>query len=139
MFYTLVRFVRFFRLLLEAIKKRSAKLASIAVETRKATLRDKDNDGDGTTDAAGVCFQLPYLHFSHPCRISLGLVLALIFECFLSFLYLNTKKSDVCHVAIPQLDDGDGEEEREIVDDQGNEGDADASDAKRKEKQEEEV
>uniref|UniRef100_A0A1A8LLU8 DNA-directed RNA polymerase I subunit RPA1 n=2 Tax=Nothobranchius pienaari TaxID=704102 RepID=A0A1A8LLU8_9TELE len=42
---------RFFRLLLEAIKKRSAKLASIAVETRKATLRDKDIDGDAT---AGV-------------------------------------------------------------------------------------
>uniref|UniRef100_A0A671WNV0 DNA-directed RNA polymerase subunit n=1 Tax=Sparus aurata TaxID=8175 RepID=A0A671WNV0_SPAAU len=39
---------RFFRLLLEAIKKRSAKLASIAVETRKATLRDKDHDGDAT-------------------------------------------------------------------------------------------
>uniref|UniRef100_A0A4W6FYY2 DNA-directed RNA polymerase subunit n=1 Tax=Lates calcarifer TaxID=8187 RepID=A0A4W6FYY2_LATCA len=68
---------RFFRLLLEAIKKRSAKLASIAVETRKATPRDKDHDGDAT--------------------------------------------------------------EREIVDDQGNEGDADASDAKRKGKQEEEV
>lgn len=36
---------------------------------------------------------------------------------------------------------GDGEEEpeREIVDDQANEGDADASDAKRKDKQEEEV
>uniref|UniRef100_A0A1A8BJ34 DNA-directed RNA polymerase subunit n=1 Tax=Nothobranchius kadleci TaxID=1051664 RepID=A0A1A8BJ34_NOTKA len=42
---------RFFRLLLEAVKKRSAKLASIAVETRKATLRDKDIDGDAT---AGV-------------------------------------------------------------------------------------
>uniref|UniRef100_A0A8D3AUC3 DNA-directed RNA polymerase subunit n=1 Tax=Scophthalmus maximus TaxID=52904 RepID=A0A8D3AUC3_SCOMX len=41
---------RFFRLLLEAIKKRSAKLASIAVETRKATPRDKDNDGDGELD-----------------------------------------------------------------------------------------
>uniref|UniRef100_A0A8C4FFB7 DNA-directed RNA polymerase subunit n=1 Tax=Dicentrarchus labrax TaxID=13489 RepID=A0A8C4FFB7_DICLA len=41
---------RFFRLLLEAIKKRSAKLASIAVETRKASPRDKDNDGDGTAD-----------------------------------------------------------------------------------------
>ncbi|XP_039975895.1 DNA-directed RNA polymerase I subunit RPA1 [Xiphias gladius] len=81
---------RFFRLLLEAIKKRSAKLASIAVETRKATPRDKDLDGDGTTDTAG-------------------------------------------------LDDGEGEEGREIVDDQGNEGDADASDAKRKGKQEEEV
>lgn len=40
---------------------------------------------------------------------------------------------------IHQLDDGEGEEEREIVDDQGNEGDADASDAKRKGKQEEEV
>uniref|UniRef100_A0A7N8YC91 DNA-directed RNA polymerase subunit n=1 Tax=Mastacembelus armatus TaxID=205130 RepID=A0A7N8YC91_9TELE len=65
---------RFFHLLLEAIKKRSAKLASIAVETRKATPRDKDHN----------------------------------------------------------------EEEREIVDDQGNEGDADASDAKRKGKQEEE-
>lgn len=81
---------RFFRLLLEGIKKRSAKLASIAVETRKATLRDKDTVGDGTADTAGV-------------------------------------------------DDGDGEEEREIVDDQANEGDADASDAKRKDKQEEEV
>lgn len=46
---------RFFRLLLEAIKKRSAKLASIAVETRKATLRDKDHDGDATADTAGVC------------------------------------------------------------------------------------
>ncbi|KAM7000703.1 DNA-directed RNA polymerase I subunit RPA1 isoform 2-T2 [Tautogolabrus adspersus] len=79
---------RFFRLLLEAIKKRSAKLASIAVETRKATLRDKDQDGDATADTAGVC-------------------------CW--------------------------GEEREIVDDQGNEGDADASDAKRKDKQEEEV
>ncbi|KAM9357147.1 DNA-directed RNA polymerase I subunit RPA1 [Symphorus nematophorus] len=45
---------RFFRLLLEAIKKRSAKLASIAVETRKATLGDKDNDGDGTAGVAGV-------------------------------------------------------------------------------------
>lgn len=31
------------------------------------------------------------------------------------------------------------EEEREIVDDQGNEGDADATDAKRRDKQEEEV
>ncbi|KAF1384376.1 hypothetical protein PFLUV_G00117690 [Perca fluviatilis] len=81
---------RFFRLLLEAIKKRSAKLASIAVETRKATPRDKDHDGEGPADTAG-------------------------------------------------LDDVEGEEEREIVDDQGNEGDADASDAKRKDKQEEEV
>lgn len=45
---------RFFRLLLEAIKKRSAKLASIAVETRKATPRDRDNDGDGTADTAGL-------------------------------------------------------------------------------------
>uniref|UniRef100_A0AAQ5WWY6 DNA-directed RNA polymerase subunit n=1 Tax=Amphiprion ocellaris TaxID=80972 RepID=A0AAQ5WWY6_AMPOC len=41
---------RFFRLLLEAIKKRSAKLASIAVETRKATPRDRDTDGEGTAD-----------------------------------------------------------------------------------------
>uniref|UniRef100_A0A7N8XB01 DNA-directed RNA polymerase subunit n=1 Tax=Mastacembelus armatus TaxID=205130 RepID=A0A7N8XB01_9TELE len=81
---------RFFHLLLEAIKKRSAKLASIAVETRKATPRDKDHNGDSTSDTG-------------------------------------------------RLDDGEGEEEREIVDDQGNEGDADASDAKRKGKQEEEV
>ncbi|XP_074503841.1 DNA-directed RNA polymerase I subunit RPA1 [Sebastes fasciatus] len=81
---------RFFRLLLEAIKKRSAKLASIAVETRKATPRDKDHDGEGSADPTG-------------------------------------------------LDDVEGEEEREIVDDQANEGDADASDAKRKNKQEEEV
>ncbi|XP_059201503.1 DNA-directed RNA polymerase I subunit RPA1 [Centropristis striata] len=81
---------RFFRHLLEAIKKRSAKLASIVVETRKATARDKDHDGEGAADTPG-------------------------------------------------LDDGEGEEEREIVDDTANEGDADASDAKRKDKQEEEV
>lgn len=79
---------KFFRQLLEAIKRRSAKLASIAVETRKATPRDKDYDDEGAADA---------------------------------------------------FDDGDREEEREIVDDQANEGDADASDAKRKDKQEEEV
>uniref|UniRef100_I3KFX5 DNA-directed RNA polymerase subunit n=1 Tax=Oreochromis niloticus TaxID=8128 RepID=I3KFX5_ORENI len=41
---------RFFRLLLEAIKKRSAKLASIAVETRRATARDRDDDGDGAAE-----------------------------------------------------------------------------------------
>ncbi|KAF7649221.1 hypothetical protein LDENG_00144910 [Lucifuga dentata] len=81
---------RFFHLLLETIKKRSIKLASIAVETRKATARDKDQDGEGTPGTAG-------------------------------------------------LDNGEAEEEREIVDDKGNEGDADASDAKRKDKQEEEV
>lgn len=79
---------RFFRLLLEGIKKRSAKLASITVETRKATPRDKDND-DGAADSAG-------------------------------------------------LDDGDVEDSA-IVDDQANEGDEDATDAKRKGKQEEEV
>ncbi|XP_047441523.1 DNA-directed RNA polymerase I subunit RPA1 isoform X2 [Mugil cephalus] len=45
---------RFFRLLLDGIKKRTAKLASIAVETRKATPRDKDNDGDGAVDTAGL-------------------------------------------------------------------------------------
>lgn len=41
---------RFFYLLLEAIKKRHAKLASIAVETRKATTRDKDHDGDAAAE-----------------------------------------------------------------------------------------
>ncbi|XP_054647191.1 DNA-directed RNA polymerase I subunit RPA1 isoform X2 [Dunckerocampus dactyliophorus] len=81
---------RFFRLLLDAIKKRSAKLASIAVETRKASPGDKDNDGDGAAAAAGG-------------------------------------------------DDGEEEHAKEIVDDQGNEGDADASDVKRQDKQEEEV
>ncbi|XP_077434020.1 DNA-directed RNA polymerase I subunit RPA1 isoform X1 [Vanacampus margaritifer] len=80
----------FFELLLKAIEKRSAKLASIAVEARKATFRDKDNFGEGLDNAAGA-------------------------------------------------DDGEEDLEREIVDDQGNEGDADASDAKRKDKQEEEV
>ncbi|XP_061901289.1 DNA-directed RNA polymerase I subunit RPA1 [Entelurus aequoreus] len=45
---------RFFRLLLEAIKKRSAKLASITVESRKASARDRDDDGDGATAAAGA-------------------------------------------------------------------------------------
>uniref|UniRef100_A0A665T9M1 DNA-directed RNA polymerase subunit n=1 Tax=Echeneis naucrates TaxID=173247 RepID=A0A665T9M1_ECHNA len=77
---------RFFRLLLEAIKKRTAKLAAIAVETRRASPTDKDLNGDGAANAGG-----------------------------------------------------DGEVEQEVVDDQGNEGDADASDAKRKGKQEEEV
>ncbi|XP_038157379.1 DNA-directed RNA polymerase I subunit RPA1 [Cyprinodon tularosa] len=42
---------RFFRLLLDAIKKRTAKLASIAVETRRVSPRDKDLDEPGT---AGV-------------------------------------------------------------------------------------
>lgn len=41
--------------------------------------------------------------------------------------------------AMVQADDGEAEEERPIVDDQGNEGDADATDTKRQEKQEEEV
>lgn len=45
---------RFFRLLLEAIKKRSAKLASIAVETRRATARDRDDDGDGAAASGGL-------------------------------------------------------------------------------------
>uniref|UniRef100_A0A8C5GLR2 DNA-directed RNA polymerase subunit n=1 Tax=Gouania willdenowi TaxID=441366 RepID=A0A8C5GLR2_GOUWI len=43
----------FFRLLLEGIKKRTAKLASIAVETRKATPRDKD-EADGPAGSAEV-------------------------------------------------------------------------------------
>lgn len=45
-------FVRFFYLLLEAVKKRNAKLSSIAVETRKATTRDKDHDGDTSEPTA---------------------------------------------------------------------------------------
>lgn len=83
---------RFFLLLLEGIKRRSAKLASIAVETRKATPRDNYDNGGGDGAADSMA-----------------------------------------------LDDGDMEEEREIVDDQGNEGDTDATEAKRKGKQEEEV
>lgn len=51
---------------------------------------------------------------------------------YLNFFFL-------CRVNIPQSDDRDGEEDREIVDDAGDEGDADATDAKRKNKQEEEV
>uniref|UniRef100_A0A4W4F8W6 DNA-directed RNA polymerase subunit n=1 Tax=Electrophorus electricus TaxID=8005 RepID=A0A4W4F8W6_ELEEL len=84
----ILRFVedKFFRLLLEAIKKLSAKLASInTVDTRKATTKDTDPD---TEDSS--------------------------------------------------VDDRDTEEDR-VVDDEANEGDADASDAKRREKQEEEV
>ncbi|XP_061541184.1 DNA-directed RNA polymerase I subunit RPA1 isoform X1 [Phycodurus eques] len=80
---------RFFVLLLKAIEKHSAKMASIAVETRKATARDISNVNEELADAAGG-------------------------------------------------DDGE-EDQREIVDDQGDEGDADASDAKRRDKQEEEV
>ncbi|XP_057705889.1 DNA-directed RNA polymerase I subunit RPA1 isoform X1 [Corythoichthys intestinalis] len=45
---------RFFNLLLKAIEKRSAKLASIAVDTRKATMRDKDCDGEGVANATRV-------------------------------------------------------------------------------------
>ncbi|XP_056295891.1 DNA-directed RNA polymerase I subunit RPA1 [Pseudoliparis swirei] len=45
---------RFFRLLLEAIKKRSAKLASLAMETRKASARDRDHDDDGPAEPAGL-------------------------------------------------------------------------------------
>ncbi|XP_053735910.1 DNA-directed RNA polymerase I subunit RPA1 [Synchiropus splendidus] len=81
---------RFFRLLLETVKKRSAKLASITVETRKASFRDKDQDGNVVAEG---------------------------------------------HME----EDPEGEETGEIVDDLGNEGDADASDAKQKSKQEEEV
>ncbi|XP_061690930.1 DNA-directed RNA polymerase I subunit RPA1 [Syngnathoides biaculeatus] len=81
---------RFFALLLKTIEKHCTKMASIAVETRKATTGDKDNVEEELADPAGG-------------------------------------------------DDGEEEQEREIVDDQGNEGDADASDAKRRDKQEEEV
>ncbi|KAM6953305.1 DNA-directed RNA polymerase I subunit RPA1 [Aplochiton taeniatus] len=78
---------KFFKLLLEGIKKRCAKLASMnAVDSRKATSLEQDwAEGQVRGDGA------------------------------------------------------EGEEETQIVDDEGNEGDADASDAKRKEKQEEEV
>lgn len=52
--------VRFFYLLLEAVKKRNAKLSSIAVETRKATKKDKDHIGDAseTTAVSAVLFKL---------------------------------------------------------------------------------
>lgn len=56
-----------------------------------------------------------------------------------SNIFFPTAKTNLCHVVIQQLDDGEEEQEREIVDDQENEGDTDASDAKRKGKQEEEV
>lgn len=52
---------------------------------------------------------------------------------------MQTRLTYLCYPTIHQIDDGDGVEERDIVDDEGNEGDADASDAKRKDKQEEEV
>uniref|UniRef100_A0A672TEL7 DNA-directed RNA polymerase subunit n=1 Tax=Sinocyclocheilus grahami TaxID=75366 RepID=A0A672TEL7_SINGR len=77
---------KFFRILLEAIKKLSAKLAAVnVVDTRKATANDNDRGAGG-------------------------------------------------------IDDGDEDaENNRIVDDEANEGDADATDSKRKEKQEEEV
>uniref|UniRef100_A0A8C1T0W4 DNA-directed RNA polymerase subunit n=1 Tax=Cyprinus carpio TaxID=7962 RepID=A0A8C1T0W4_CYPCA len=77
---------KFFRMLLEAIKKLSAKLAAVnVVDTRKATASDNDRD-------AGA------------------------------------------------IDDADEEaENNRIVDDEANEGDTDATDSRRKEKQEEEV
>lgn len=44
---------RFFFLLLDAIKKLSAKLASInSVDTRKATSKDTDRDAEVATDRA---------------------------------------------------------------------------------------
>lgn len=63
--------LRFFRLLLEAIKKRTAKLASIAVETRKATPRDKDNDGDETAGTAEVLFHFACFNASFIAHIFL--------------------------------------------------------------------
>lgn len=45
---------RFFRLFTDAIKKHSAKLASISVETRKATLRDKENDVEALGSSAAL-------------------------------------------------------------------------------------
>lgn len=45
---------RFFRLFTDTIKKHSAKLASISVETRKATLKDKDNDTEGAGGSAAL-------------------------------------------------------------------------------------
>uniref|UniRef100_A0A672TD66 DNA-directed RNA polymerase subunit n=1 Tax=Sinocyclocheilus grahami TaxID=75366 RepID=A0A672TD66_SINGR len=76
---------KFFRILLEAIKKLSAKLAAVnVVDTRKATANDNDRGAGGIAD-----------------------------------------KEDA--------------ENNRIVDDEANEGDADATDSKRKEKQEEEV
>ncbi|XP_073676380.1 DNA-directed RNA polymerase I subunit RPA1 [Garra rufa] len=80
----------FFRILLESVKKLSAKLAAVNVlETRKATASDRDQDAADGTD---------------------------------------------------KKDDGEGDAENDkIVDDEANEGDADATDSRRKEKQEEEV
>uniref|UniRef100_A0A673NKL2 DNA-directed RNA polymerase n=1 Tax=Sinocyclocheilus rhinocerous TaxID=307959 RepID=A0A673NKL2_9TELE len=81
---------KFFRMLLEAIKKLSAKLAAVnVVDTRKAMASDNDRDA--------VCLTSPQ-------------------------------------------DDADEEtENNRIVDDEANEGDTDATDSRRKEKQEEEV
>lgn len=62
--HALFRPSRFFRLLLDAIKKRSAKLASIAVETRRATARDRDDDGNGAAASGGVCFFFLFFKFS---------------------------------------------------------------------------
>ena len=45
----------------------------------------------------------------------------------------------VCVRRVQEAAEGDAEEEGRIVEDEGNEGDADASDAKRRGKQEEEV
>ncbi|XP_077464970.1 DNA-directed RNA polymerase I subunit RPA1 [Stigmatopora argus] len=42
---------RFFNLLLKAIEKHNTKLASIALDVRKATMKDKNNDGEGLADA----------------------------------------------------------------------------------------
>lgn len=47
---------RFFFLMLEAIKKLSAKLASInSVDTRKATSKDTDRDAEDSTNIAVRC------------------------------------------------------------------------------------
>ncbi|MBN3305594.1 RPA1 polymerase, partial [Amia calva] len=90
---------RFFRLLLEAIRKRSSKLASLSsVDSCKATKRDLNQDSGESQGGQPVC-------------------------------------------VIQTQDDheGEGEEGGRIVDAEADEGDADASDTRRREKQEEEV
>lgn len=88
--HALFRPSRFFRLLLEAIKKRSAKLASIAVETRRATARDRDDDGDGAAASGGVCFLIQCSFEAFTAHV--------VFKHFLS--HCKNKPLSRCHSAV---------------------------------------
>lgn len=103
-------------MLLEAIKKLSAKLAAVnVVDTRKVTANDNDRDASGVADKEVDSHNKPQVCCYHK--------------------HVTT----AIRLPSPQDDGDEDAENNRIVDDEANEGDADATDSRRKEKQEEEV